>query len=320
MNDAAVTPEKEEEVKKHLVFVANPFSGTRKKNNLSEVIEKFLDHTIYTYEVKFTQAPGHATLLASEAANHAAFAVIAVGGDGTINEVAGGLLGTETALGLLPYGSGNGFAYHLGIRRSIQKAFEVINRGHSQWIDTATANGKLFLNVAGLGLDATVAYKTKFKSRRGFLPYFLQTIRESIGFKYMDLRIECPQGFTQGTTSETSDVLCKNWHGSYAMAVIANGSVYGYGFYIAPAAKLSDGLFDVLLVKKVPVFRYVLLATRMLNRSFHQSPIVEYFRTPEIRIEIVHPEYAHLDGEGYPAESSTDYKISKASMRILSYG
>lgn len=305
---------------RHLVFIANPFSGTHKKENLPNLITKYLNQTIYSWSIEFTEYPGHATEIAAIAAGSNAFAVIAAGGDGTVNEVAAGIIGTNTALGILPYGSGNGFAYHIGIERSIEKAFMLINGGQINHIDTAEANGKLFLNVAGLGLDATVAYKTKKNTRRGFFPYFIQTLKESVGFSYLDLSIHCTEGYTSPEKSSLIQTPHQQWEGTYAMAVVANGSVYGYGFAIAPKARLDDGMLDVLLVKKAPVFKYFFLAARMLNRSFHKSPLVEYFRTPQISIALSKPGFMHVDGEGYQAEGAIHFQIRKNSLQILSNG
>jgi diacylglycerol kinase (ATP) len=288
--------------KKKIIFVTNPFSGAKSKKNLAQTLEAHLDHQIYDYELVYTQYPKHATEISSLAAANHVFAVIAVGGDGTVNEVAQGLIGTNTALGIVPFGSGNGFSYHLGIRRDIIKAINVINQCCLTKIDTGTANGHFFINVAGLGLDATVAFKTKLNTKRGFLPYFINTLKESLGFKFLNLSIQ---------TSE------REWTGEYAMAVVANGSVYGYDFAVAPIAKLDDGLFDVLLVKKAEIFKYFMLVPRMLNKSFHLSPLVEYFRTNEIRIYNQSKGYFHIDGEGFHADKEIHFVINPKSLLLL---
>jgi diacylglycerol kinase (ATP) len=288
--------------KKKIIFVTNPFSGAKSKNNLAKTIASHLDHHLYEYEIIYTQYPNHATEISKECGQKGIFAVVAVGGDGTINEVAKGLVHTQTALGIIPFGSGNGFSYHIGIRRNVVAAIKTLNKCCITTIDTGLANGRFFINVAGLGLDATVAYKTKLNTKRGFLPYFINTLKESIGFRFLDLTITTPD---------------KVWEGEYAMAVVANGSVYGYDFAVAPIAKLDDGLFDILLVKKTYIFRYFMLVPKMLNKTFHESTLVEFFRTKELIITNHNKGYFHVDGEGFIADDEINFKISPKSLLLL---
>ena len=289
-------------MKKKLVFVTNPFSGARSKQNLVSLLNQNIQKDLFDYELIYTQYPQHATQISIDAAANGVFAVIAVGGDGTINEVAQGLLHTNTALGILPFGSGNGFSYHLGFKRDIIKALQAINKCQVSSIDTGSANGRFFINVAGLGLDATVAYKTKLNTKRGFLPYFINTLRESLDFKFMSLSIE---------SKELSIT------GEYAMAAVANGSIYGYEFAVAPEAKLDDGLFDVLLVKKTQIFRYFLLVPMMLNKTFHKSSLVDFIRTDQIKITNHSNAYFHVDGEGLEGDYEISFQIHPKSLLLL---
>jgi YegS/Rv2252/BmrU family lipid kinase len=296
------TPTAMPSMKKKLVFVTNPFSGARSKQNLVSLLNQNIEKDLFDYELIYTQYPQHATQISIDAAANGVFAVIAVGGDGTINEVAQGLLHTNTALGILPFGSGNGFSYHLGFKRDIIKALQAINKCQVSSIDTGSANGRFFINVAGLGLDATVAYKTKLNTKRGFLPYFINTLRESLDFKFMSLSIE---------SKELSIT------GEYAMAAVANGSIYGYEFAVAPEAKLDDGLFDVLLVKKTQIFRYFLLVPMMLNKTFHKSSLVDFIRTDQIKITNHSNAYFHVDGEGLEGDYEISFQIHPKSLLLL---
>ncbi|MBK9734453.1 MAG: acylglycerol kinase family protein [Saprospiraceae bacterium] len=130
--------------KKKIRFITNPFSGNKSKADLKLNIDTFLDHSIFDYDITYTEFPKHATTLSLEAKEAGYYAVIAVGGDGTINEVASALVHSNTALGIIPFGSGNGFSYHIGIRRSIIRAIETINTGYLEKIDTGLANGRFF--------------------------------------------------------------------------------------------------------------------------------------------------------------------------------
>jgi YegS/Rv2252/BmrU family lipid kinase len=288
--------------KKKIRFITNPFSGPKSGVKIEQLIKVNINEDIYDYEITNTEYAGHATILAREAVKDNYFAVIAIGGDGTINEVGTALVHTDTALGIIPFGSGNGFSYHLGIRRNVVKAIRTLNDCHVTQIDTGLANGRFFINVAGLGLDATVAYKTKLNSFRGFIPYFINTLRESINFKYLKLHLK------------TKD---KEWEGEYAMAVIANGSVYGYDFTIAPQALLNDGQFDIVLVKRTQVFRYFFLVPRMLNKTIHKSSLVNYFKTDEITIVNKLGGYFHVDGEGFVCDESIHFKVQPSSLLLL---
>jgi YegS/Rv2252/BmrU family lipid kinase len=288
--------------KRKIRIIANPFSGSKGGEKIEAVIDLYLDKSKFDHEICITQYSGHATELSSQAAALGFYAVIAAGGDGTINEVASSLVGTKTALGIIPLGSGNGFSYHLGIRRSKKKALEVINLCNPVLIDTVTANEHFFLNVAGLGLDATVAYNTRKNKKRGFLPYFINAVRESIRFKALDLEI-------------TSNG--KTWRAEYTAAVIANASIYGYNFSIAPEADISDGLFDVILLKKASLLSYFLTVPRMLTRSIHKSKIIDYFKASELTVRHKGQSFFHKDGEGLVVEGNIHFKIRPASLLVL---
>lgn len=288
--------------KKKIRFITNPISGTKSKANLEDLLKQHLDHQQYDYEICFTEGPNHATTLSRSAAEEQYYAVVAVGGDGTINEVAKGILHSKTVLGIIPFGSGNGFSYHLGVRRDISRAIIKLNEGHVKFIDTGFANDRFFINVAGIGLDATVAYKTKLNRKRGFLPYFWNTIKEIPHFKFLVFTITANG---------------KTWSDSYAMAVIANGSFYGYDFMIAPNAQWDDGLFEVLLFKKVWVLKYLLLLPRMFNKTIHLSNMVEYFQTAHLTIESHQDGYFHVDGEGFKGVEKFEFKIEKASLGLI---
>lgn len=288
--------------RKQIRIIANPFSGTGNKDNLRELAEQYLDHNRYSYEICFTEYGGHARILAMEAVSKGCFMVVAAGGDGTVNEVASVLKGSDVVLAVLPYGSGNGFAAHIGVKRDIIRGFRTINTGKIHKVDSCTANDRFFLNIAGIGLDATVAYKTKENKKRGFFPYFITTLQESLDFRFIDFEI---------------DLGDQKMSGSYAMIVVANASIYGYDFAIVPTADLEDGLMDVLLVKKVAVFRYFLLALRMLNKSFHKSPLVQFARVKKLTVQTRQKAYIHVDGEGFEAEPVTVFELHPASVNVI---
>ncbi len=289
-------------MKKRIRFIVNPFSGTSGKKTTPDLIKNLLDHSKFEYEVVFTQHAGHAIELAKEGVDLNFDYVAAVGGDGSVNEVAQSLLHSNTALIVLPGGSGNGFAMHLGLGRNIQKAIQIINTGKTIEVDTCSVNNRFFINVSGLGFDARIAYKTKENSKRGFIPYLLTSIREALKFKPQKLDI-----IIDG----------KKVSGEYAAAVIANASMYGYHFTIAPTASMQDGIMDIMLIKKAPLYRYFLMVFRFLNRSLHKSGITETFQGKSIAVTMQEESYLHVDGEGYKTEKELAYKISPKSLKVL---
>ena len=288
--------------KKKIVFIINPFSGTSAKVSTPELIAKQIDSNKYYHSIAFTEYAGHAISLSKAAAEEGADLVVAVGGDGSVNEVAQSLIGTNTCLGVLPGGSGNGFAMHLGIGRNQAKAIDFINNGKEIWIDTCTVNNRFFANVAGIGFDARIAFMTKKNKKRGFLPYFSTSIKESNKFKPTSLKIKL-----DGRVIE----------GEYAAAVVANASMYGYHFTIAPEASLQDGIMDIMLIKKSPLYKYFLTSFRFLNRSLHLSKITETYQGKELTISLDKKDYLHVDGEGYESELELNFKINPMSLKVM---
>ena len=292
-------------MKKFISFIANPYSGTSQKNNLDELIKKNLDFNKFEPRLQYTESAGHARVLAEEAIVMGADVIVAVGGDGTVNEVASSLVGTGKVLGILPGGSGNGFAMHLGLGRDMAKAIRILNEGEVMSVDTCIVNDEFFLNVSGLGFDAKIAYLTKNSRKRGFWHYFINTIKESRSFKCLDAEL---------IIDEKNTI-----KGRFAAIAIANASMYGYNFTIAPTAALDDGLYDVMLIREAPVFRYFLTSYRFLDKSLHKSPLVHQFRCKTLRIKCAEESFYHYDGEGFRLEAGDDlsYRINEKSLNVL---
>lgn len=287
---------------KKVRFIANPFSGNNRKRNLRKLIEENLDLELYDYELCYTEYAGHARILAAEASEAGHFMVVACGGDGSVNEVSSSLVHTSTALGVLPCGSGNGFAEHLGMGRNIPNAISFLNSGKLICIDTARLNERSFVNLAGIGFDALVAKRFKESRVRGFIGYFMYTLNESFKYRMLEVEIEM-----DGVKLDRSCFL----------AEVANAPVYGYGFSIVPPAKFNDGKLEVLIVNKAPKWRYLLESWRFLNHSFHKSPLVECFTCEKVALRPKGPAAFHLDGEGYDLEEPAEVSIVPKSLRVM---
>lgn len=289
-------------MKESVTFIVNPFSGTTNKDNFEGVVSQHIDRERFDYKIFFTQAAGHATSLAKEAVHRKDDIVVAVGGDGTINEVAAGLVHTDVALAIIPAGSGNGFALHLGMSKDFQKAILQLNTAKKAKVDTCLLNDQFFINVAGLGFDAQVAYHTKSDTKRGFWNYLKRTLQLSTKYRPEELSLEIDG---------------KKIEGKYAAAVVANASKYGYIFTIAPFAKLNDGLLDIILFKDTFVPRYFLEAYRFVNNTVHKSSITETYTGKSIKITSVNKSYYHLDGEGYDKTTDFEIKVVPDSIWIM---
>jgi len=289
-------------MKQLVTFIVNPFSGTSQKGNLEGLIKKHLDSRKYHYQISYTETAGHATMLSKEAVSTGSKIIVAVGGDGSVNEVAQSLLHKDACLGILPGGSGNGFAMHLGLGRNVEKAIGHINTGKPKLIDTCTVNDKFFLNLAGVGYDARIAYLTKQNKKRGFFPYFKTSMKEAINYRPVTLEITL-----DGDT----------FTGKYAMAIVANASMFGYYFTIAPPAKFDDGLLDLVLINDAPIIKYIASSYRFLNRSLHKSNITDFYQASDIKIKVLEDDYFHIDGEGMLSEKELHFRVVPNSLKVI---
>jgi len=290
-------------LQKRIRFIVNPFSGVSRKKNIETRIEKELDHRQFSFEVCYTEGPGHATVLSREAVELGVNVVVAVGGDGSVNEVAAALIGTDTILGIVPAGSGNGFAMHLGLGRDIDKAIRILNTAQPTLIDTAMLNDQPYVNLAGVGFDASVAYRLKKSTFRGLFAYLYYAILETFQYQMQRYRIQLDN-------QESFEREC-------LLVEIANSPMFGYNFRIAPQAKLKDGLLEVVLVKKVPKWRYLFSLWRFLNNSFHKSSLVECYSARQIEINLAEEAPIHFDGEGFLSCHNLKISVNPLSLHVL---
>ncbi|MBR1468823.1 MAG: diacylglycerol kinase family lipid kinase, partial [Prevotella sp.] len=216
---------------KKVVFIMNPISGTASKANIPNLIEKTLDKGKFDYELRLTERAGHAAEIAAEAKEGGADIVVAIGGDGTVNEVARVLVDSETALGIIPCGSGNGLARHLMLPMNAKKSIEIINRAEIHDLDYGIINGHPFFCTCGMGFDAFVSQKFAEAGRRGPITYVENVLREGLKYKPETYEIQDETGTTRAKAFLIS---------------CANASQYGNNAYIAPQASMSDGLLDVI--------------------------------------------------------------------------
>lgn len=290
--------------KKKVIFVINPNSGTQNKKGIFDLIEKKIDREKYEHSVRFTEFAGHASEIASIAAAEDAFMVVAVGGDGTINEVGRALVHTKTALGIIPCGSGNGLARHLMISMDPKKAIDVINEGIISTIDYGKINSIPFFCTCGVGFDAFVSLKFAESGRRGVLTYIENMLHEILTYKPETYEIELCNGEENKT------------YKAYLIAC-ANASQYGNNAYIAPQASLDDGLMDVTILEPFTVLDVPSLSFQLFNKTLDQNSRIKTFKCQKLRIHRMNEGVIHFDGDPIIAGKDLDIEIIPKSLNIV---
>ena len=283
-------------------FIINPNAGKHKNLKL---LEKDIKKIFPQDDIIYTKCAGHAKELAREAAQKGYETVIAVGGDGTINEVTQGLVNSDTALGIIPCGSGNGFArlIKMPLKNNL-KALEIIRANKTKKIDVGIAGAEYFLNVAGFGFDAIIAQKFASSKRRGKLPYFQIGVKEFFGFKAIKYELT----FEDGTKAEISP-LC---------VAFANGNQYGSDFIIAPRADFDDGLLEMVLIKPANIFKLLLGFPNFFKEGLSPVKLTENKSIKKVEIKAAGPFAYHIDGEPRTCQNG-ELKISvvPAALKII---
>lgn len=287
---------------KRIVFIVNPKAGTNLQKHIRESVDKRLNHRRFTYGIWHTEYAGHAAELAKKAIAEEYDIVVAVGGDGSINEVASVLLDTDVVMGIVPAGSGNGLATHLGYGRDVDEAVNKINTAKEHLIDVGLMNGQPFINIAGIGFDGLVSNLMKGSNWRGFIPYFLKSVKAGLQYTPRECRIE----FDDRVLTEKCFIIS-----------IANGPMWGYNFQIAPDALLDDGFFEVVIMKEAPKWQYFAVVPSTLNGKIYEAEFVEHFRARRVKIIAEGKNYVHLDGEGLMYEGVMEFEIKPKALKIL---
>lgn len=287
---------------RQIVFIVNPKAGTNIQRHIRQSVDRHLDHRMFTYGIWHTEHAGHAAELTKKACEEGYDIVVAVGGDGSINEVASVLMHTETVLGIIPAGSGNGLAMHLGYGRDLDNAVRKLNTARVQTIDCGKLNGRPFINLAGIGFDGFVAKQMKGSNWRGFLPYFLHSVKAGLTFT--------PHTCTIETEDRTVTEKC-------FVVTVANGPMYGYNFQIAPDARLDDGLFSVVIFRDVPRWQYFAALPASLNGKLYEAGFVEHFTARRVKISCEDRAFVHVDGESIEVAGDLEFEIIPKALRVL---
>ena len=289
----------------NLCFIVNPISGRRgRSRRVQALLTRFIAAEGLAARIVLTEGPGHATVLARAAVADGCTRVVAVGGDGTMNEVAQGLLHSGAALALVPTGSGNGLARHLGLPLSPPGAFRLAIDPAARLvtIDTGLAGTRPFFNVMGLGLDADVSDRFNRQASRGLPAYLRTALAAFAGRRLESCQIEI------GGEREQIELL---W------LAVANSDQYGNGAIIAPGARTDDALLDLLAVRPVGWLGAAGLGARLFLGNFDRSTRVRRWRAPAFVVHRPGPGLIHTDGEPHPAEARVEITVVPASLRLV---
>jgi diacylglycerol kinase (ATP) len=285
-------------------FIINPRAGpARNQMRLQRLISESLRRNSRLDAVHVTRACGEAMEVARKAAKDGFNPVVAVGGDGTINEVANGIYGSGATLAVLPGGSGNGLARHFKIPFNLRRALEVLSAGKTQAVDVGWCGDRLFLVTCGVGLDALVAFEFEQSQSRGIFSYFRMTVAKVAKFQAEEMYLS-----SNGETPELVRPL---------LITAANLNQYGGGARIAPDASATDGLLDVVVVQPVSLLRaFSQIPALFLGRITH-APEVRTFRTPTLTIRRASPGPLHLDGDPIEGSAEVSIHIEPQAMNLI---
>ncbi len=289
-------------MKKNILFIVNPVAGVKRKDKIPPLINKYLNHDKFNYEVIYTESRGHATEIARQAVLDKFDIVAVAGGDGSVNEVATGLLGSETALAIIPSGSGNGLARHLGYSINIRSTLKIINDYQLKKIDVCKVNDFYFFSLIGIGFDAFVAKVFSREETRGFLTYFWSAIKSISSF----------EPFEYSFNSEE-----KTFKGKAFMMNLCNSNQYGYNVKVAPFASLNDGFMDVVLVDNIPKWKVPFAVIQVFTGTHLRSKHFTTFKTKEVIIESPNYTYLQIDGETVPKDKIFKVSIIPGGLNVL---
>jgi len=293
-----------------LLFFINPISGSGKNKSVSALIHEKMRSAKLEYVIQDTRRDGRYDFLPEFIRTEGFTDVIVCGGDGSINQVGAFLLGVPVQIGIIPLGSGNGLALAAGISRKPGKALDIIIGGHASWIDAFRINDRFSCMLCGLGFDAQVAHDFARQSTRGLSTYVVQTIRNF--FKSPDYPFTVIVGQTHIQTRAF-------------FISIANSNQFGNRVTIAPKASLSDGLLDVVIVKKTNRLLMVISLLRQIRYGRLQETIgneyskkkVQYFQAPELQIKNPNLAPLHIDGEAVETENSFSIKVIPSALHLI---
>ena len=288
--------------KKKILFIINPKSGVQGKKNIPRTVEKRIDRNRYDLSIEYTAYAGHASEIATQAVKDGFDVVVAVGGDGTVNEVASSLVHTDVALGVIPCGSGNGFARHIGIPVGIKDSIDFVNTAEAVHIDYGKLNGQPFFCACGVGFDALVSNDFAKGNNRGLATYVQKTLVDWIKYK-----------------PEVYEVIVDSVKKKYKAFLIAcgNASQYGNNAYITPAASMRDGLLSVSVLEPFTVVEVPFIVAMLFSNTLDKNIRVTTINARSITIKRKKAGLVHYDGEPAVMDAELTVEAVPNGLKVL---
>lgn len=289
-------------MKKKIAFIINPISGTNNKKQLPDLILNELNTTIFDPEIVFTEYKGHGRVLSAKFAAAGFDYVVAVGGDGTVNEIGRGLINTNAALGIVPAGSGNGLARHLSIPMNTKQAIQQLNYSEAIKIDYGVVNEQPFFCTCGTGFDAYVSTEFAKSKNRGVMTYIEKMITGYFNYKSQNYHL----------VGDGIDLKDKAF-----VITFANASQWGNNAYIAPQASVQDGMLDISIMSNFPIIAIPTIALQLFTKTIDNDLFVTTLRTNEITLYRDETGPFHYDGEPYEEGRVVHIKMVQEGLNVL---
>lgn len=289
-------------MKKKILFIINPISGIGKQKKVEQALETYLDKEKFDYQINYTSYAHHATALSLAAVLKGFDIVVAVGGDGSINDCVKGLVSTGVTLGIIPAGSGNGLARCLNLPLTVESAIKCINNQKSMEMDSIKLNDTVYASIAGVGFDALIAKEFAKTHTRGFQPYLKLVLQHYPQYKQQDYTL-----IIDGKEITTQALFIS----------FANSTQFGFNTEIAPNAELDDGLIDVVIVKKPPLPLLLWTAQLLFFNQFDKSIYVETHQARHIVVKNNGKIGVNLDGEYTEFNGDLDFSIEEKSLNVI---
>ncbi|MBN3034026.1 MAG: diacylglycerol kinase family lipid kinase [Bacteroidales bacterium] len=288
--------------RERLMFIVNPGAGVGDRYHLASQIRSLVDSSRFDTSFHLLSGTRDVREVCRRSIEEGFRTLIAVGGDGTVNLVASVVRGTGAKMGIVPAGSGNGLARHLGIPLQLARALEVIQNGRTRKIDTGLVNGRLFVNLAGVGFDAAIASRFARSRIRGFFGYLRIALTIYPRYRQKKYRLE-----VNGRTIRTRALLI----------TFANSDQFGYNTTIAPHARVDDGLLDICILRKPPMLQLPLLAGMMYSGTIERSRYIEVMQSPEVILKMGRNRNCNIDGDPVKLGKLLKVSIEPGSLDVI---
>src|SRR5688572_20599336 len=285
-----------------IVFIINPVSGTSQNKPGAEFLRSFFKEDEFEVDVLESKIPGHATSLANDGVNSGANVIIAVGGDGTVNEIARSLHNTNCALGIIPCGSGNGLARHHHISMNVKEAIQIIKQNNVVSHDAASINGQLSFNVSGIGFDAHVAHLFGNNGKRGFNNYVKLVFQEFARYQEQEINVSSKNG---------------NVKQSVFLTAIATASQFGNNAVISPLSNTNDGHTNLTLVRKMSGWQLPSFMYKVFTKQVGKSEFTKQLQDEKFIIECENEMPLHLDGEPAGYHKKFVVETIKGALKLI---